>query len=87
MGRLRPDSVERMLERRRAINDALDNVIYEALVRLGGKFNGRTMDFRKHLSEALREAQIKGAIKRLAEAGRLKIEGANNATKSYSLVE
>jgi len=86
MGRLSAASQAKALEKRRAEMLRLESILEDALKRLGGCFKGRSMDLRKHLSEALKEAQIKNAIKRLADAGRLKIEGEHNAAKSYTLV-
>jgi len=75
MGRLSEESLNRIYERRRRLNSEMDALVVEALNRLGGSFEGRTMDLSKHLSEFLREAQIKAAIKRLSEAGTIVIEG------------
>jgi len=75
MGRLSEESLKRIYERRRRLNSEMDALVVEALTRLGGRFEGRIMDLSKNLSEFLREAQIKAAIKRLSEAGVLVIEG------------
>lgn len=75
MGRLSEESLNRIYERRRRLNSEMDALVVEALTRLGGRFEGRIMDLSKNLSEFLREAQIKAAIKRLSEAGVLVIEG------------
>ena len=75
MGRLSEDSLNRIYERRRRLNSEMDALVVEALTRLGGRFEGRIMDLSKNLSEFLREAQIKAAIKRLSESGVIVIEG------------
>lgn len=46
-----------------------DELVFEALNKLGGKIQMRVMEFRKHLSEPLRETQIKQSLKRLIERG------------------
>lgn len=75
MGRLSEESLNRIYERRRRLNSEMDQIVIEGLTRLGGRFEGRIMDLSKNLSEFLREAQIKAAIKRLSEAGVIVIEG------------
>ena len=75
MGRLSEESLDRIYERRRRLNAEMDQIVIEGLTRLGGSFEGRIMDLSKKLSEFLREAQIKAAIKRLSESGVLVIEG------------
>ena len=75
MGRLSEESLKRIYERRRRLNSEMDALVVEALNRLGGRFEGRIMDLSKNLSEFLREAQIKAAIKRLSESGVIIIEG------------
>ena len=79
MGRLSEESLNRIYERRRRLNSEMDALVVEALTRLGGRFEGRIMDLSKNLSEFLREAQIKAAIKRLSESGVIVIEGTTNA--------
>jgi len=79
MGRLSEESLNRIYERRRRLNAEMDQIVIEGLTRLGGRFEGRIMDLSKKLSEFLREAQIKAAIKRLSESGVIVIEGTTNA--------
>jgi DNA-binding transcriptional regulator PaaX len=86
MGKLGPAAVQKMLEKRQAINEAFDKVVYEALSQLGGTFVGRSMDLRKHCAEALKESQIKDAIVRLVAAGKLTVTGNDNSRKLYKLV-
>ena len=75
MGRLSQESLDKIHARRRRLNAEMDQIVIEALTRLGGRFEGRIMDLSKNLSEFLSEAQIKAAIKRLSESGVIAIEG------------
>jgi len=79
MGRLSQESLDKIHARRRRLNAEMDQIVVEGLTRLGGRFEGRIMDLSKKLSEFLREAQIKAAIKRLSESGVIVIEGTTNA--------
>ena len=79
MGRLSQESLDKIHARRRRLNAEMDQIVVEGLTRLGGSFEGRIMDLSKKLSEFLREAQIKAAIKRLSESGVIVIEGTTNA--------
>lgn len=79
MGRLSQESLDKIHARRRRLNAEMDQIVVEGITRLGGRFEGRIMDLSKKLSEFLREAQIKAAIKRLSEAGVIVIEGTTNA--------
>jgi hypothetical protein len=45
------------------------------------------MDLRKHITEALKESQIKDTILRLVKAGRLRITGNDNSRKRYEVVK
>ena len=76
---LSQESIERMQAKRKAELDRLESIVLDALVKLGGKFQGRVMQFRKYLAEPLREAQIKDALKRLAADYRIRIDGERNA--------
>ena len=78
---LRPHTIEKMLAKRQAEAERLEAIVLDALTRLGGRFQGRVMVFRHHLSESLREAQIKDAIKRLVEAGKVRVHGEKNSHK------
>ena len=75
MGKLSEESLDKIHERRRKLNAQMDQIVLEAITRLGGRFEGRIMDLSKKLSEFLREAQIKAAIKRLSDSGVIVIEG------------
>lgn len=79
MGRLSQESLDKIHARRRRLNAEMDQIVIEGLTKLGGRFEGRIMDLSKKLSEFLREAQIKAAIKRLSESGVIVIEGTTNA--------
>ena len=79
MGRLSQTSIDKIHERRRRLNNEMDDIVVEGLTKLGGSFQGRIMDLSKVLAQFLREAQIKAAIKRLSEAGVIVIEGTTNA--------
>lgn len=46
-----------------------DDLVFEALRKLGGRIQMRVMEFRKHLAEPLRETHIKNSLKRLVERG------------------
>jgi hypothetical protein len=50
-----------------------DAVVLETICRLGGSVHMRVMEFRKHIPEAMREVQIKEALKRLTENGLLEM--------------
>ena len=79
MGRLSQESLDKIHARRRRLNAEMDQIVVEGITRLGGRFEGRIMDLSKKLSEFLREAQIKAAIKRLSNSGVILIEGTTNA--------
>lgn len=50
-----------------------DDLVLEAIKKLGGNIHMRVMDFRKHLAEPLRESEIKDSLKRLVELGRIEM--------------
>ena len=81
---MKPETIEKIAAQRQKEWERLENVVLDALVKLGGSFQGRVMQFRKYLSEPLREAQIKDALKRLAADYRIKIEGERNSAKGIS---
>ena len=85
----KPETIERMHAKRAADLERLESIVLDALLRLGGRFQGRVMVLRHHLSESLREAQIKDAIKRLAEAGKVRVIGERNSHKGnlYEVTE
>ena len=86
MGRLSQESLDKIHARRRRLNAEMDQIVVEGIVKLGGRFEGRIMDLSKKLSEFLREAQIKAAIKRLSESGVIIIEGTTNA-RVYRVIQ
>jgi hypothetical protein len=86
MGRLSQESLDKIHARRRRLNAEMDQIVVEGITRLGGRFEGRIMDLSKKLSEFLREAQIKAAIKRLSESGVIIIEGTTNA-RVYRVIQ
>ena len=57
---------------RHAKNEA---IVLDAIKRLGGKIQMRVMEFRRHLSEPMRETHIKEALKRLVEKGVIEMTG------------
>jgi len=81
---LKPETIAKLEAKRKADIERLNNIVLDALVRLGGTFQGRVMQFRKYLAEPLREAQIKDALKRLAADYRIKIEGERNSAKGIA---
>lgn len=85
----KPETIERMHAKRAADMARLESIVLDALMRLGGRFQGRIMLFRKHLCTSLREAQIKETIKRLAEAGKLRVIGERNSAKgnTYEVIQ
>ena len=65
---------------------AQDMEVLRAFVSLGGRWQGRVMEFRRHLGFPISEAQIKEAIKRLVEAGKIRVEGEKNAAKGSTYI-
>lgn len=61
-----------------------DQLVYEALVKLGGKVQMRVMEFRKHLTEPLRETQIKKAFIRLREQGIIEMIGEKHDSRGHA---
>lgn len=86
---LKPETIEKIMAKRRENMERLEGIILDALMRLGGRFQGRIMLFRKHLCTSLREAQIKETIKRLTEAGKVRVIGEKNSAKGniYEVVQ
>ena len=78
---LSQNTIEKMRAKRLAEYERLNGVVLSALRRLGGSFSGRVMVFRKELSESLREAQIKETLKRLTDAGMIRVIGEKNSLK------
>ena len=52
-----------------------ESVVLEAIKRLGGRFQMRVMEFRRHLSEPMRETHIEEALRRLVEKGVIEMIG------------
>lgn len=86
---LKPETIARLEAKRKADLERLESIILDALVRLGGRFQGRIMLFRKHLCTSLREAQIKETLKRLSEAGKVRVVGEKNSAKGnlYEVIQ
>lgn len=86
---LSQNTIEKMRAKRLAEYERLNEVVLSALRRLGGRFSGRVMVFRKELSENLREAQIKETIKRLTDAGMIRVIGEKNSHKgnTYEVIQ
>ena len=82
-------TIEKMRAKRLAEHKRLEDVVLNALRCLGGSFSGRVMVFRKELSESLREAQIKETLKRLTDAGTIRVIGEKNSHKgnTYEVVQ
>lgn len=78
---LKPETIEKIMARRRANMERLDELVLDALRSLGGKWQGRIMVFRRFLKMDLREAQIKETLKRLSCNGRVKVTGEKNSAK------
>jgi len=78
---LKPETIEKIMAKRRENMERLEGIILNALMRLGGRFQGRIMLFRRHLCTDLREAQIKETLKRLSEAGKVRVVGEKNSAK------
>jgi len=87
MGRLSNKSRERLEAKRKEAHAHLDSIILDGFAKLGGVFEGRSMDLRKHLKEALKESQIKDTILRLVKNGVMTISGENNSRKRYEVVK
>lgn len=82
-------SIARREQKSREHQEHIDSIVLSALKALGGKFVGRVMAFRHHLSEPLREAQIKESLKRLEAAGKIAVAPARISAngKSYEVIE
>lgn len=82
-------TIEKMQAKRLAEYERLNDLVLSALRRLGGSFSGRVMIFRKELSESLREAQIKETLKRLTDAGVIRVIGEKSSHKgnTYTIVQ
>jgi len=65
-------------------NKKHDQLVYEALVKLGGRVQMRVMEFRKHISEPLRETQIKKAFIRLREQGIIEMIGEKHDSRGHA---
>ena len=86
MGRLSQASYDRLDAKRKALHEHLDAVVLDGFAKLGGVFEGRSMDLRKHLRETLKESQIKDTILRLVKANKVKITGNDNSRKRYEVL-
>lgn len=72
-----------LMERLTETNNHHDDVVYQAMVRLGGKIQMRVMEFRKHLAEPLRETQIKKSLIRLRERGAIEMIGEKHDSRGH----
>lgn len=61
-----------------------DKLVYDALVKLGGRIQMRVMEFRKHISEPMRETQIKKALIRLREQGVIEMIGEKHDSRGHA---
>lgn len=61
-----------------------DKLVYDALVKLGGRIQMRVMEFRKHISEPMRETQIKKALIRLREQGIIEMIGEKHDSRGHA---
>lgn len=61
-----------------------DNLVFDALTKLGGAIHMRVMEFRKHINEPLRESQIKKALKRLVDKGMIEAIGEKNDSRGHA---
>lgn len=61
-----------------------EQIVFSAIQKLGGSIHMRTMEFRKHLSEPLRETHIKETLKRLQNKGVIEIVGERHDSRGYS---
>lgn len=86
---LKPETIAKLEAKRAADMHRLESIVLDALMRLGGRFQGRIMLFRKHLCTGLREAQIKETLKRLSEAGKVRVVGEKNSAKGnlYEVIQ
>lgn len=63
----------KQMERIEETHKKHDELVLQALTRLGGKIHMRVMEFRKHIDEPLRETHIKKSLKRLLEKGAIEL--------------
>ena len=61
-----------------------EQLVYDAIVKLGGKIHMRVMEFRKHITEPLRETHIKEALRRLADKGLIEVIGERHDSRGYA---
>lgn len=61
-----------------------DQLVFDALLRLGGMIQMRVMEFRKHLAEPMRETQIKKALVRLREQGKIEMIGEKYDSRGHA---
>ena len=61
-----------------------EQLVYDAIVKLGGNIHMRVMEFRKHITEPLRETHIKEALRRLADKGLIEIIGERHDSRGYA---
>lgn len=61
-----------------------EQLVYDAIVKLGGNIHMRVMEFRKHITEPLRETHIKEALRRLADKGLIEVIGERHDSRGYA---
>lgn len=85
----KPETIARLEAKRKADMERLESIVLDALTRLGGRFQGRIMAFRRHLCTELREAQIKETLKRLSCQDKVRIIGERNSAKgnTYEVIQ
>ena len=86
-GTIKQQKPRTLRSKRKEAHAHLDSIILDGFAKLGGVFEGRSMDLRKHLKEALKESQIKDTILRLVKNGVMTISGENNSRKRYEVVK
>ncbi|MFZ9891076.1 MAG: hypothetical protein ACO3FL_04435 [Ilumatobacteraceae bacterium] len=65
-----------------------EEIVLDAVKKLGGFFQMRVMEFRRHLREPMRETHIKEALRRLVDKGvlRLTTERCDSRGHAYRLI-
>ena len=61
-----------------------EQLVFDAMTRLGGKIHMRVMEFRKHITEPLRETHIKEALRRLADKGMIEVLGERHDSRGHA---
>lgn len=61
-----------------------EQLVFDAIVKLGGKIHMRVMEFRRHITEPLRETHIKEALRRLADKSLIEVIGEKHDSRGYA---